>query len=193
MTPADQQDALTRALQGDGEARGRLLESFRPYVRFLVRCLRKGRAAACLDDSDLIQDALVEAHRSFPQFRGSTVAELVAWLRPVVLPAARTTLRGHLGTGKRDVGREQAGENLADVAIDPGTSPSGQVIRHEQAARIAAALARLPDDMQQVLLGRHVDELPHAVLAERLGRSEEAVRVLYTRALRRLRQECGEG
>jgi DNA-directed RNA polymerase specialized sigma24 family protein len=43
--------------------------------------------------------------------------------------------------------------------------------------------------MQQVILGRFVEDQPHAVLAERLGRSEAAVRMLYLRALRRLREE----
>jgi RNA polymerase sigma-70 factor (ECF subfamily) len=57
---------------------------------------------------------------------------------------------------------------------------------------MAEALARLPDDMQQVLLGRHMDGLSYAELAGRLGRTEAAVRVLYTRALRRLRDECHE-
>jgi DNA-directed RNA polymerase specialized sigma24 family protein len=40
-----------------------------------------------------------------------------------------------------------------------------------------------------VLLGRHMDGLAYGQLAERFGRSEGAVRVLYTRALRRLREE----
>jgi RNA polymerase sigma-70 factor (ECF subfamily) len=53
---------------------------------------------------------------------------------------------------------------------------------------MARTIAGLPDDMQQVLLGRHLDGLSYAVLAERLGRSEGAVRVLYTRALRRVRE-----
>jgi RNA polymerase sigma-70 factor (ECF subfamily) len=78
-----------------------------------------------------------------------------------------------------------------DLTADEVT-PAEQAIRSEQAARMAAALARLPEDMQQVLLGRHMDDLPYTILAEHLGRSEAAVRVLYTRALRRLREECRE-
>ena len=57
---------------------------------------------------------------------------------------------------------------------------------------MAEAVARLPEDMQAVILGRHVDDAPYAELAARLGRSEGAVRVLYTRALRRLRDELGD-
>jgi RNA polymerase sigma-70 factor (ECF subfamily) len=190
MTDAEQQASLAQARRGDAQALGALLDSFRPYVRVLVRTLHRGRLQSRLDDSDLIQDALLEAQRQFGRFQGETVAELVAWLRPLVLRSAGHTLRSHLGTGKRDAGREQCGVN--EQVVDPASSPSSQAIRQEQAARLAARLARLPDDMQQVLLGRHVDGLSYADLAQRLDRSEGAIRVLYTRALRRLRQECRE-
>jgi RNA polymerase sigma-70 factor (ECF subfamily) len=193
MTADEQQTALDRARAGDREALGRLLDSYRPYVRLLVRSLRRGRVPGRLDDSDLIQDALLAVHRSFDGFHGGTVAEFTAWLRAVVLRAAGHTLRGHLAAGKRDAGREETGDVLAGQLVAPGSSPSQQAVRHELAARIAEALARLPEDMQTVLLGRHMDGLSHAALAERLSRSVGAVRVLYTRALRCLREECGEG
>ena len=72
--------------------------------------------------------------------------------------------------------------------MGPAESPSDQAVRHEEAAALAEALSRLPDDMQQALLGRHLDGLSHAELARTLGRSETAVRMLYLRALRRLRE-----
>ncbi len=188
MTESEQQAALTRACQGDRQALGDLLDSLRPYVRVLVRGLRRGRAPGRLDDSDLIQDAMLEAHRSFARFTGTTLAELRAWLRSVVLNAAGHSLRAHLGAARRDAAREQA-TVAPELAPDPGSSPSAQAARAEQAAQIAAGLARLPEDMQEVLLGRHADLLSYAELARQMGRSEGAVRVLYTRALRRLRQE----
>jgi RNA polymerase sigma-70 factor (ECF subfamily) len=191
MELGEQQAALQRARLGDARARGELLESFRPYVRCIARALRDRRLAARVEESDLVQDALLEAHRQFAGFRGSTVAELTAWLRQIVIRTTGHTLRRHCGTGKRDPGRERPAEALEALA-DPGSSPSAQAVRHEQAARLAEALARLPEDMQQVLLGRHLDGLPYAALAQALGRSEGAVRVLYIRALDRLRQECGE-
>lgn len=192
MNDAEQQSALDAALRGDTQARGQLLDSYRPYVRFLVRAVRRGRVSNRLDDSDLIQDALVEVHRHFDRFRGATVAELTAWLRPLVLRVAGRALRRELGTSKRDAAREEAAEAVADQLVAPGSSPSAQAMRQEEIARLARGLSRLPEDMQQVLLGRHADGLPHAVLAEQLGRTEAAVRVLYTRALRRLREECSE-
>jgi RNA polymerase sigma-70 factor (ECF subfamily) len=191
MNAGEQQTALARARLGDSRALGQLLESFRPYVRCLVRALGGERLQPRLGESDLIQDALLEAHRSFGEFRGNTVAELTAWLRRIVLRTAGHSLRDHLEAGKRALGNEEPADAL-DSRADSASSPSAQAVRHEEAARMAEALAQLPEDMQQVLLGRHMDGLSYAALAEQLGRSEGAVRVLYTRALRRLREECRE-
>jgi RNA polymerase sigma-70 factor (ECF subfamily) len=188
MDAQERQSKLDQALQGNTEALGELLHSFRPYIRVLVRACRSARLRAPLDDSDLIQDACLEAQRSFADFRGTTVAELLAWLRRLVLRTAGRTLRGFVGTAKRDPSREQTAEDLDRLADKSGSSPSAQAIRHEQAARMAEAVARLPEDMQQVLLARHMDGLAHAVIAAQIGRTESAVRMLYLRALRRLRE-----
>jgi RNA polymerase sigma-70 factor (ECF subfamily) len=188
MDAPQRQAALERAQQGDAQALGDLLQSYRPYLRVMVHSLRGDRLQTRLDDSDLIQDALLEAHRSFSAFRGSTVPELLAWLRQIVLRSAQRTIRGFVATQKRDLGREETVHGMAELLVDSGSSPSGQAIRHEQAAQMATALARLPEDMQQVLLDRLVDNKPHAQIAERLGRTEQAVRMLYLRALRRLRE-----
>lgn len=189
MNSGERQATLERARLGDAAALGRLLESYRPYIRIIVRAFRDHRLQARVDDSDLIQDALLEAHRSFAGFRGTTVAELTSWLRKIVRRTVGHTIRGHIGTGKRDLDRECPTADLDVQFVDDGSSPSAQAIRHEQAACVAEAVARLPEDMQQVLLGRHMDGLSYAILAERLERTEAAVRVLYTRALRRFREE----
>jgi RNA polymerase sigma-70 factor (ECF subfamily) len=180
---------LDKARAGETEALGHLLQEFRPYVCVIIHAQRDRRLNSRLDDSDLVQDVMTAACRRFGEFRGKTSAELAAWLRRIALGITANAARDHLGTERRDVNREQALGVGAEPA-DSGSTPSAQAIRHERAARLAEALARLPDDMQQVLLGRHVEDLPYAVLAERLGRSEGAVRVLYVRAIRRLRDEC---
>lgn len=188
MNSRERQDALVRALAGDAQARGALLESFRPYLCVIARSFHDNRLQARFDESDVVQDTLVAAHRGFDSFRGQTVAELVAWLREIVVRAAGRIHRDHLAADKRAAGREQRAEDVAMLIADSASSPSEHAIRHEEAACMADALARLPDDMQQVLLGRHMDGGSYAEIAQQMGRSEGAVRVLYTRALRRLRE-----
>jgi RNA polymerase sigma-70 factor (ECF subfamily) len=184
--------ALEAARRGDPEALGRLLESFRPYVRMIVRALWDDRLNGRLDESDLMQDALLEAHRAFPAFRGQTPGELLAWLRRVVVRSAGHTLRSLAGTAKRDPTRERP-VNLDRLAAAAEEDPGAQAAQREEAVLLIDALGQLPEEVQQVLLGRHAEGLSHAELAARLGRSEGAVRMLYLRGLRRLRDLCGEG
>jgi RNA polymerase sigma-70 factor (ECF subfamily) len=192
MDALERQAALEWARQGDVRALGDLLQSFQPYMRAIVRGFLDEGLQARIDDSDLVQNSFLEVQRSFADFRGGTVAEFAVWLRRTVIRSAGRTLRG-LQAEKCDPHREQPAEDLAGLLADSGSSPSAQAIRQEQAARVLEALARLSADMQQVLLGRHVDGLPHAAIAQRLDRSEAAVRVLYVRALDRLRELHPDG
>jgi RNA polymerase sigma-70 factor (ECF subfamily) len=191
MAGDDRQMLLDEARREDQEALGRLLDSLRSYVRVLVHAVRGRHLGRQLDDSDLIQDALLQAARSFAEFRGTTVGEFIGWLRQITLRAASRAVRTLDKAPRPDPARELFLENLETVA-DPGSSPSAQLIQREQAARVAEALGHLPEDMRQVVLLRLVDELPHADIAERLGRTSTAVRMLYLRALRRLRGLCPE-
>jgi RNA polymerase sigma-70 factor (ECF subfamily) len=190
MAAVDRQAALQRALQGDQQALGDLLDSFRGYVNVIARTLGSERLQGRVGSSDMIQDALTEAFRSFPSFRGTTVEELTAWLRQIALRTARRTLRDHVGAGKRALDREQAMAKLSGLLIASEPSPSGKAAEKEQSDRLGQALASLPEDMLEVVLGRHLDELAHAEIAQRMNRSEAAVRVLYVRAVRRLRELC---
>jgi RNA polymerase sigma-70 factor (ECF subfamily) len=186
MAALDRQALLDHARRGDLSALGELFQSFRPYVRVIVQGACAARLQGKLDDSDLIQDALLEAHRGFSGFRGATVGELTMWIRQIVLRSIGHQLRSFAGTGKRDLAREERALDL-DARADSASSPSEQAIRHEQAARMAEALAQLPEDMQRVLLGRHRDGLGYGALAAQLQRSPEAIRMLHVRALRCLR------
>ena len=189
MNPDARQAALERIRTGDESGLGELLDSFRAYLAVIVRARRAGKLPGKFAESDLIQDSLLEAHRHFAEFRGVTIEELAGWLRQIALSTTGHVLRDQLDVAKRDAGREQPLSGLTSVVPAAGSTPSREAMRHEHSAQLAEALARLPADMQTVVLGRHVDGVSHAELAQRLSRSEGAVRVLYTRAIRRLREE----
>jgi RNA polymerase sigma-70 factor (ECF subfamily) len=179
MDIAAQQASLDQARAGDNKALGALLQSLRAYVRVLVHAVRGPHAADAGDDSDLIQDALVEAVRCFPSFRGTTLAELRSWLRIVAVRTARRALRGGHSLDPLDEAR---------ALVDPHSGPSTDVVRQEIAARVAQSLTELPEEMQRVLICRFVDGLDHAAIGHLLGKSSGAVRKLFVRALERFRE-----
>jgi len=184
MTEAIQTTLFLRFKLGDRQAQGQLFENLRPYVRVIVQSIRRERPTTAADESDLIQDVLMNATSAVATFQGNSVGELVRWMRTI---AVRTTRRGLSRAGERAVvpGRDQH-------VADGNCGPAENAIQHEQAAQMAAAVSRLPEDMRQVLLLRLMDDLDHAEIAGRMNRSPAAVRMLFLRSLERLRQECGE-
>ena len=174
---------LEQVRQGNRIALGELLEDLRPYIRVVVRSQRGNRYLSGGDDSDLIQDALVQASQSVASFHGNTHGEWLAWLRTITVRKTCRTLNTRSGVQIE----QPAFVDIATLIVDKQADPGADAMRQENANRIALALACLPDEMQQVLLGRLVDNLDHAALAVKLGRSAGAVRMLYLRALRKLR------
>ncbi len=189
MNDEQVQRLLDRARQGDREALGELFESQRPYLQKVMNNMWPDQVRARAGGSDGVQDAVFQAVRSFGTFEGTTVGQLRAWLRAIGFHCVRAELRGQMGTQKRDLKRDQALVDPGQVAAGSSNSPVGQAMAREEEARLTAALARLPEAMRLVMLARHVEGVPHKQIAERLGRSENDVRQLYYRGLRRLRAE----
>jgi RNA polymerase sigma-70 factor (ECF subfamily) len=77
-------ELLGQARAGDGPALGRLLELYRNYLAVLARLQVGRRLQGKVDDSDLIQETFLEAHRHFAKFRGKGEAELACWLRQIL-------------------------------------------------------------------------------------------------------------
>ncbi|MCI0455855.1 MAG: sigma-70 family RNA polymerase sigma factor [Gemmataceae bacterium] len=183
----------------DDTHHGERLERCRPYLRVLAQLHLDGRLRSKLDPSDVVQQALLNAHANLRQFRGATDAELRAWLRRILANALAEASR-RFGAEARDVAREQALENdlsrssvrLEAFAVASGPSPSQLVAREEQLLRLGAALAQLPEDQRQAVELHHLLGLTVAEAGERLGRTRAAVVGLLFRGLKKLRQLLAE-
>jgi RNA polymerase sigma-70 factor (ECF subfamily) len=196
---ADPEPLLLEARAGNAVTLGRLLELYRRYLGLLARVQIGQRLQGKVDASDLVQETFLEAHRNFPRFRGTTEAELVAWLRQILAAKLADMLRRYLGTQGRDVRLERDIADALDrssILLDRGLmaqqpSPSQQAARREQAVLLANALGALPDDYREAIVLRHLEGLTFPQVAERMGRSLDSVEKLWLRALARLRQSLG--
>lgn len=197
----DQLFASARA--GSSSCLGRLLTLYSNYLRLLIAAQLDERLQARVSPSDIVQETFFEAHRDFHQFRGQTPGEFAAWLRRILVNNILRVVEQHLLAEKRDVRREvslheigrrleQSTARLESLLAEPGDSPSGNAQRNEQELQLADALAELPKDYQQVILLRHIEGLPFDDVARRMERSSGAVRMLWLRALERLRKAFPE-
>jgi RNA polymerase sigma-70 factor (ECF subfamily) len=109
-------------------------------------------------------------------------------------------VRRYLGTRRRDVRLEQElAESLEQSSHSLGqgldarhSSPSQQAARREQAVVLADALERLKADYREVLILRHMERRTFPEVAKKMGRSTDAVKKLWTRALVELRTLLGD-
>src|SRR5262245_33106202 len=146
---------LPGARAGSAEALGRALEACRGYLllvaqRELAPDLRTKAGA-----SDLVQETFLEAQRDFARFHGDSEAELLAWLRRLLLNNLANFTRHYRATDKRRVALEVA-LGGADSSCAPGAavaddapSPSGEAQAREQDEAVRRALERLPEDYRR--------------------------------------------
>jgi len=186
---------LPAARAGSREALGKLLEAARQYLLSIARQEFDPDLRAKNSPSDVVQETFVEAQRDFGQFQGDTEAELLAWLRQLLLHRVGKLRRRYRDTQKRRLAREVAlgGDDSSDgpaaglAANVP--SPSGQAMEHEEDQALQEALERLPEDYRRVITLRYQEQLPFEAIGELLQRSPEAARKLWARAVERLHEE----
>ncbi|HSI37413.1 MAG: RNA polymerase sigma factor [Phycisphaerae bacterium] len=183
----------------DGELVRQTLSGYAPAYETLVRryaarvvgvChARVGRAAAA---EDLAQEALVrglEALRTLadPEKFGPWVCGIASracldWLKRaerknVSLDAATST------------DGAPAGSNGHPVA--PAPTPADQAERHDETARLMAAVERLPAPLREALMLYYYEDCTYAELATRLGVSPATVNARLTQARQTLRTDLG--
>jgi RNA polymerase sigma-70 factor (ECF subfamily) len=185
---------LEQARDGSATAIGSLLEAARSYLLLQADQHLPQSLRAKVGPSDIVQETAIDAHRDFLRFRGTTQEELYAWLRTILQNNVTDAVRRFEMAQKRAVKREASLSVVIDrrgISVLPtgSTTPDHSAIRREDATLLAGVLTRVPDHYQTVLRLRYWDGLTFPEIAIRIGRSEEAARKLWYRALACLTEE----
>ena len=147
---------------------------WRPVYALAYRALRDTAAA-----EDLTQDTFV---RALPHLRAGAVhaQKVEAYLMQI----ARNLLRDHWRTKARQQGWL---EKLFELPT-PSTDPALDYQYQEECQRIAAGIATLTQDQQQVIRLRLIEGRSTPEVAQKMSQTEASVRQIQCRALRQLRQ-----
>jgi hypothetical protein len=128
----DPEQLLRPVREGNGAAMGQLLELYRDYLALLVRLQIGRRLQGKVDPLDVVQDTFLSAHQKFAQFRGTTEAELIGWLRQIMASRMADVMRRYHGAQRRDVRLErelaveldESSRVLDHGLVAPGSTPS---------------------------------------------------------------------
>jgi RNA polymerase sigma-70 factor, ECF subfamily len=182
-------DALRSAVgEGFSEALGQILQAYRPYLMEIARREMDQALRAKGGASDLVQETFLDATRHFSHFHGVSSSQLRAWLRCLLLHRLSKQRRRFCKTRKRKIDRECRLEEVDTASLAAGPTPSQVVSASEQRERFQRAIEALPDDYRLVLQLRYQEGLTFEAIGPRMGRTANAVRLLWLRVVERIKQ-----
>jgi len=191
MDPGASQTLLDAARTGSEEAKEALLQRYAGRLLSLIRLRMGPSLRAHLESQDLLQATLLKSYTRLREFRGEDPAALMAWLAAI----ARHEVADQVDfqrRQRRDLARETALGAEAEALPAPVRSALSLVIWSEQSARLEAALEALPEPHREVIVLRKLEELSFTEIGARLGRSEDACRMLFARAMAALTLRLGK-
>src|SRR5215467_9832648 len=103
----DADELIERAARGDDAARQQLLAGYRDRLKRMVAVHLDRRLAARVDPSDIVQEALLDAHRELSDYLERRPLPLYPWLRQLASERLAKWHRAHIRAQKRSVGREE--------------------------------------------------------------------------------------
>ena len=172
---------MSAAQDGDGQALRTLLRACMPVIAGVVRS--KGIRGEVVDD--VVQETLLTVHRARATY--DPARPFLPWLRAIAQRRAIDALRRE---GRRP--QETYDPVRYEAHADDGPAPSHELEARERDARLARAVAALPEGQRQAVEELSLAERSLAEAAARTGRSKVALKVNLHRALKSLRAALGE-
>jgi RNA polymerase sigma-70 factor (ECF subfamily) len=174
-------DLLHRAKQGSEAALNLLYEQCAARLLAYIR-LRLGRELRSkLESRDILQATLLKSLTHLHELKGDERESLMAWLARIAEHEIRDRADYHRRL-RLDAAREVAVDDDAPLAA-AGRSALSRVILDERARRLEEAMETLLPAHREVILLRSFEELSFREIAKRTGRSEDAARMLFARAM----------
>ncbi|MEZ6040643.1 MAG: sigma-70 family RNA polymerase sigma factor [Planctomycetaceae bacterium] len=183
------------------EQLGIWLESVKPKLLSYIDKNLGPALRSRLEPDDILQEVVVSAFSN-----PSQVIESVREPFRMVCQMAEQRIidahRRHVGAEKRSVKREVSlnqpaasandGNEFMNMLVASMTSPSGAFSREQREFRLAAALSELTEEQQTALRMRYVEGLSTKEVAEAIGKSDGAVRVMLSRTVTELQNYMKE-
>lgn len=198
MSDDDDPGTIARFRRGDAGAFEELLRRHEPALRARLTAGMSPRLRRRVSVDDLVQDTFLAAHGARAVFEDRGDGSFRAWLMAIADNRLQDAVRRHTSTAKRATSREVTRAARPETAylVAVQRSPSSVVASDEQLDRVRAAMSELSDDYRNVLQLALEQGLSLREVADRMGRSREAAKKLYGRAVCRLRalvEAAGDG
>ena len=195
MSESAERQLVEQIRAGDATALAQYLELKRGALTgFIERQLGTGLRKK-VEPADIFQEATMEAVKRVDQ----AFDDPFGWMCRICEQKIVDAYRRYFGAAKRDAGREvsadvAAGGNeqgIANLLVASLTSASAVFSREQKHLQMLQALERIPEEQREAMRLRYFEGLGSKEIAERLGKTNGAVRVMLSRSLSRLQELLG--
>jgi RNA polymerase sigma-70 factor (ECF subfamily) len=198
MNGPDDSLLVQQIRQHDPDSLAIFIEQNRNQLAGFIRSITSDRLLSVVELDDLIQDVATAALKGL-QTAPLDEYEPIEWLQQIARRRVVDAHRFHFDAQRRDAGRQQSIHAPADGGSDvPGleqllaasmTSPSAAMSQDIRMVRMQQAINELTEDQKTVIRMRYTDGLPSKQIAELLGKTDVAIRVLLSRSMRQLEKQ----
>ena len=167
---------LASAADGDQAALDQLFSMYQERLRRMLRLRMNRRLQGRLDESDVLQEAMLEVAKRLPAYLAEPRAPFFLWIRHLTGLKLIELHRHHLGTQARDAHREVSiyrgalpsanSESLAAQLLGRLTSPSQAAVKAERRLMLQEALNSMDTVDREILALRHFEQLSNAETAQ---------------------------
>ena len=187
-------ELVTLAKDGDKSALNRLYTVYAERVRWMVRFRMGTELRSKLESMDLVQETLIHALKRLDDFTYKDEGDFVRWISKIAENEVRGNLR-KLHAGKRDI-RKEVRFDKDGSATGPGfvaspglirtTTPSVIMSRKDEMVKLEKAMDELKPQYREVIILTKIEGLSYKEISEKLGKSNDAIRKLVSRAMAEL-------
>jgi RNA polymerase sigma-70 factor (ECF subfamily) len=188
--PTSSFNLIDRIRNGDRDALSILFGRNRRRLALLAHYRLGPQLRGLVEVDDILQETLLKAYVQLEQFTYHTPGSFLRWLSRIMDHVIADTARYH-GRQKRNAAEmlplrsESTPEGLEPV---DSKTPSRLLAQDENLRLVLKELDELPDDYREVILLTKLEGLSTQEVAEKMGKSREAVALLLHRAIKRFRQ-----
>lgn len=195
LNPQQVADLCAKAAAGDRDAIECLLIVHHDRLLSYTRRKLGVDFQAQMDAEDVLQEAYADVFAGIADFTPQGDDAFYHWAARIIDHRFIDQVR-RLRRKKRDAARvvrldggDSGHSSLLDLCLRHDARPSVFVKRDDAVGALMACVSQLPEHYRLVVQALYLDQRPAAELAAEMGRSEDAVRRLGTRAVERL-AEC---
>lgn len=195
MEETDDSALIQKIRQRDSNALAVYIEQNRLGLTGFLRSITGARLLNVVEIDDLFQDVSTSA------LQGLATApfdeyEPLQWIQQIARRRVVDAHRFHFDAKRRDAGRQQSihapagaapdAMSLEQLLVASMTTPSAAMSQDNRISRMHGAISKLSDEQQAAIKMRYVEGLPTKQIAEKIGKSDVALRVLLSRSMREL-------